>query len=207
MWNGSEGPSSAAQDMGISAKADYAVRAAVEMAAAGDEPVKGEAMAEAQDIPLQFLEHILLELKHARLVRARRGARGGYWLAKPPEEITLANVIRAVEGPLANIQDQAPEQTKYPGNAEQLSEVWIAVRASLRRVLEHVTIADLRDGKIPDEVLELTRDDGAAPDPDLRDQAHHRDRHRHLLRGDHQDRRGLAPPEVEDREHAAHLVD
>jgi Rrf2 family protein len=147
--------------MRISAKADYAVRAAVEMAAAGDEPVKGEAMAEAQDIPLQFLEHILLELKHARLVRARRGARGGYWLAKPPEEITLANVIRAVEGPLANIQDQAPEQTKYPGNSERLSDVWIAVRASLRRVLERVTIADLRDGKIPDEVLELTRDEGA----------------------------------------------
>ncbi|HEX3295018.1 MAG TPA: Rrf2 family transcriptional regulator [Solirubrobacterales bacterium] len=147
--------------MRISAKADYAVRAAVEMAAAGDEPVKGEAMAEAQDIPLQFLEHILLELKHARLVRARRGARGGYWLAKPPEEITLASVIRAVEGPLANIQDQAPEQTSYPGNAERLSDVWIAVRASLRRVLENVTIADLRDGRIPDEVLELTRDEGA----------------------------------------------
>jgi Rrf2 family protein len=147
--------------MRISAKADYAVRAAVEMAAAGDEPVKGEKLAEAQDIPLQFLEHILLELKHARLVRARRGARGGYWLAQPPEEITLASVIRAVEGPLANIQDQAPEQTSYPGNAEQLSEVWIAVRASLRRVLENVTIADLRDGKIPSDVLELTQDEGA----------------------------------------------
>jgi Rrf2 family protein len=147
--------------MRISAKADYAVRAAIEMAAAGDEPVKGEKLAEAQDIPLQFLEHILLELKHARLVRARRGARGGYWLAQPPEEITLASVIRAVEGPLANIQDQAPEQTSYPGNAEQLSEVWIAVRASLRRVLENVTIADLRDGKIPSDVLDLTRDEGA----------------------------------------------
>jgi Rrf2 family protein len=147
--------------MRISAKADYAVRAAVEMAAAGDQPVKGEKPAEAQHIPLQFLEHILLELKHARLVRARRGARGGYWLAQPPEEITLASVIRAVEGPLANIQDQAPEQTSYPGNAEQLSEVWIAVRASLRRVLENVTIADLRDGKIPSDVLELTRDEGA----------------------------------------------
>jgi Rrf2 family protein len=147
--------------MRISAKADYAVRAAVEMAAAGDEPVKGERIAEAQDIPLQFLEHILLELKHARLVRARRGARGGYWLARPPEEITLASLIRAVEGPLANIQDQAPEQTSYPGNAEQLSEVWIAVRAALRRVLEHVTVADLRDGKIPDDVLDLTRDEGA----------------------------------------------
>jgi Rrf2 family protein len=147
--------------MRISAKADYAVRAAVEMAAAGDEPMKGERIAEAQDIPLQFLEHILLELKHARLVRARRGARGGYWLARPPEEITLANLIRAVEGPLANIQDQAPEQTKYAGNAAQLSEVWIAVRASLRRVLEQITVADLRDGKIPADVLELTKDEGA----------------------------------------------
>jgi Rrf2 family protein len=147
--------------MRISAKADYAVRAAVEMAAAGDEPVKGERIAEAQDIPLQFLEHILLELKHARLVRARRGARGGYWLAKPPEEITLASLIRAVEGPLANIQDQAPEQTEYPGNAERLSEVWIAVRAALRRVLEHVTVADLRDGRIPADVLDLTKDEGA----------------------------------------------
>jgi Rrf2 family protein len=147
--------------MRISAKADYAVRAAVEMAAAGDEPVKGEKLADAQDIPLQFLEHILLELKHARLVRARRGARGGYWLAKPPEEITLANVIRAVEGPLANIQDQAPEATKYAGTSKELTDVWIAVRASLRRVLERVTIADLRDGKIPDEVLDLTQDEGA----------------------------------------------
>jgi len=147
--------------MRVSAKADYAVRAAAELAAAGEGPVKGERLAEAQDIPLQFLEHILLELKHARLVRARRGARGGYWLAKPPEEITLANLIRAVEGPLANIQDRAPEQTKYAGNAERLSDVWIAVRASLRRVLEHVTVADLRDGKIPADVLELTQDEGA----------------------------------------------
>ena len=147
--------------MRISAKADYAVRAAVELAASVDEPIKGERLADSQGIPLQFLEHILLELKHARLVRARRGARGGYWLAKPPEEITLATIIRAVEGPLANIQDQAPEATKYPGNAKDLTDVWIAVRASLRRVLEEVTIADLRDGTIPDDVMAMTRDEGA----------------------------------------------
>ena len=147
--------------MRISAKADYAVRAAVELAAAGDEPVKGERLAEAQQIPLQFLEHILLELTHARLVRARRGARGGYWLARDPAEITLADVFRAVEGPLANVQDEAPEAKNYPGRAEQLRDVWIAVRASLRRVLERVTIADLREGHIPDEVLELTQDEGA----------------------------------------------
>ena len=165
--------------MRISAKADYAVRAAVEMAGAGDEPVKGEKLADAQDIldgdlepggfrNDRYRQGVLAqplyrgrELKHARLVRARRGARGGYWLAKPPEEITLANVIRAVEGPLANIQDQAPEATKYAGTSKELTDVWIAVRASLRRVLERVTIADLRDGKIPDEVLDLTQDDGA----------------------------------------------
>src|SRR3954463_3301468 len=105
--------------MRITAKADYAVRAALELAAGPDgEPVKGEQLAEAQDIPLQFLEHILLELKHARLVRARRGARGGYGLPREPESITLADVIRAVEGPLANIQDSAPESTHYPGAAE-----------------------------------------------------------------------------------------
>jgi Rrf2 family protein len=147
--------------MRISAKADYAVRAAVELAGAGEEPVKGEKLSKAQNVPLQFLEHILLELKHARLVRARRGARGGYWLAKDPAEITLADVIRAVEGPLANIQDLAPEATKYAGDAEHLRDVWIAVRASLRRVLEEVTVADLRDGTIPSEVLALTEDEGA----------------------------------------------
>src|SRR5438093_10877494 len=101
--------------MRISAKADYAVRAALELAAAANgDPVKGEQLSEAQEIPLQFLEHILLELKHARLVRAKRGARGGYWLARSPEKITLADVIRAVEGPLANIQDSAPDATHYP---------------------------------------------------------------------------------------------
>src|SRR4051794_36275648 len=141
--------------MRISAKADYAVRAAVEMAAAGDEPVKGEAMAEAQDIPLQFLEHILLELKHARLVRAKRGARGGYWLARAPEEITVADVIRAVEGPLANIQDAAPEQTHYPGPAAGLRDVWVAVRANLRLVLERVTLAQLASGDLPEAVTKV----------------------------------------------------
>ncbi|MFM9135725.1 MAG: RrF2 family transcriptional regulator [bacterium] len=147
--------------MRISAKADYAVRAATELAAAGEGPVKGEELAEAQDIPLQFLEHILGELKHARLVRARRGAKGGYWLAREPEEITLADLIRAVEGPLANIQDDAPETTDYPGAAAPLTEVWVAVRASLREVLEQVTLADLRDGKLPARVKELCASDDA----------------------------------------------
>src|ERR671919_1252603 len=112
--------------MRISAKADYALRAALEMAAAPEgEPVKGERLAEAQDIPLQFLEHILLELKHARLVQARRGAKGGYWLAHPAAEISLADVIRAVEGPLASVRGEAPEDVEYLGAAEHLQEIWI----------------------------------------------------------------------------------
>jgi Rrf2 family protein len=143
----------------ISAKADYALRAALELAAAPDEePVKGEQLAEAQDIPLQFLEHILLELKHARLVRARRGARGGYWLARAPETITLADVIRAVEGPLASVRGGRPEDVDYAGNAEPLQRVWIAVRASLRTVVERVTLADLAAGDLPRHVQELADD-------------------------------------------------
>jgi Rrf2 family protein len=148
--------------MRISAKADYAVRATLELAAAPDEePVKGERLSEAQEIPLQFLEHILLELKHARLVRARRGARGGYWLARPPEEITIADVIRAVEGPLANIQDSAPEATDYPGPAEPMRDVWVAVRANLRQVLERVTLADVVNAELPEPVGELIADPDA----------------------------------------------
>jgi Rrf2 family protein len=148
--------------MRISAKADYAVRAAAELAASADgEPVKGEQLAESQDIPLQFLEHILLELKHARLVRAKRGARGGYWLARPSDQITLADVIRAVEGPLANIQDSAPVATHYPGPAEHLRDVWIAVRANLRAVLENITLADLTAGDLPAELRKLLADPDA----------------------------------------------
>lgn len=147
--------------MRVSAKADYAVRAAAELAAAGDEePVKGEKLAEAQDIPLQFLEHILLELKHAGIVRARRGAKGGYWLAKPADEVTIADVVRAVEGPIAHVQSAPPESIEYRGNAKSLQQVWIAVRANLRAVLEHVTLADLVSSELPAEVEELA----ASPD-------------------------------------------
>jgi Rrf2 family protein len=146
----------------ITAKADYAVRAALELAAAEDgAPVKGEQLAEAQEIPLQFLEHILLELKHARIIRTKRGARGGYWLARPADEITLADVIRAVEGPLANIQESAPEDTGYPGNAQHLRDVWIAVRANLRAVLESVTLADLTGAEPPKVIRDLTSDPDA----------------------------------------------
>jgi Rrf2 family protein len=146
--------------MRVSAKADYAVRAAVELAAAGEGPTKGEKLADAQEIPLQFLEHILLELKHSGIVRARRGAKGGYWLARPADEVSIADVVRAVEGPIANVQSMAPESIEYRGSAEHLQEVWIAVRASLRSVLEGVTLADLVSGELPAIVGELT----AAPE-------------------------------------------
>jgi Rrf2 family protein len=146
--------------MRVSAKADYAVRAAAELAAAEQGPVKGERLAEAQDIPLQFLEHILLELKHAGIVRARRGAKGGYWLARPADTITVADVVRAVEGPIAHVQSAPPESIEYRGNAKHLQEVWIAVRASLRAVVEHVTLADLVSGELPTAIEDLA----ASPD-------------------------------------------
>jgi len=142
--------------MRISAKADYAVRAALELSASPDRaPVKGTVLAEAQLIPLQFLEQIMLELKRAGLVETKRGARGGYWLARPADEVTVADVIRAVEGPLANIHDLSPEETSYPGPAERLRDVWIAVRANLRAVLEEVTLAQLVQGDLPESVAEL----------------------------------------------------
>lgn len=147
--------------MRVSAKADYAVRAAVELAAAEEGPVKGERLAEAQQIPLQYLEHILLDLKHSGIVRARRGAKGGYWLARPAAEVTVADVIRAVEGPIADVQSTPPEAITYSGHAERLREVWIAVRASLRSVLEVVTLADLVVGELPPIVAELTSQPGA----------------------------------------------
>ena len=142
--------------MRVSAKADYAVRAAAELAAGEEGPVKGEKLAESQDIPLQFLEHILLEMKHAGIVRARRGAKGGYWLARPADDITVADVIRAVEGPIANVQSAPPESITYRGHAEHLAEVWIAVRASVRGVLEQVTLADLVSGELPPVVEHLS---------------------------------------------------
>jgi Rrf2 family protein len=143
----------------VSAKADYALRAAAELAAAeGQGPVKGEQVARAQAIPLKFLENILLELRHAGLVQSQRGAEGGYWLARPADEITLAEVIRAVEGPLANVRGTRPESLEYQGTAEPLRNVWIAVRASLRRVLESVTLADVAHGELPASLDDLVAD-------------------------------------------------
>lgn len=148
--------------MQVSAKADYALRAALELALAEDgKPLKGVRISEAQGIPLKFLENILLELKHAGIVRTQRGAGGGYWLARPAEEVNLAEIIRVVEGPLANVRGEGPESVEYTGAAQPLREVWIAVRANLRAVLENVTLADLASGELPASVHLLTQAPGA----------------------------------------------
>jgi Rrf2 family protein len=145
--------------MRISAKADYAVRAAVELAAAaGEKPVKAERIATAQDIPLNFLENILGELRHSGIVRSQRGADGGFRLAKPADQITIADIIRAVEGPLASVRGGPPEETNYPGHSAALPRLWIAVRANLRKVVEHVTVADVAGGQLPPEIDQLAED-------------------------------------------------
>ena len=150
----------------ISAKVDYAVRACIELAVAqGSEaaarPVKAEALARAQEIPVKFLENILQGLRQAGLVESRRGPDGGHLLARPAAEIALADIIRAIDGPLAGVGGRRPEDVTFPGPAEPLREVWVAVRASLRRVLEGVSLADVVAGDMPDYIAELTTDPGA----------------------------------------------
>ena len=147
--------------MRVSAKVDYALRAALELAAADEGPIKGERIAQAQEIPLKFLENILLELRHHGLVQSQRGADGGYWLARPAEEIKLADVIRAVEGPLANVRGARPESVAYVGPAARLQDVWIAMRANLRAVLEELTLADVASGELPTGIAEITSQPGA----------------------------------------------
>ena len=142
--------------MRVSAKADYAVRAAIELASApAEEPVKGDAIAAAQGIPLRFLENILAEMRQQGLVHSRRGQDGGYWLARPADDITIAEVIRAVEGPLASVRGGRPDDLAYRGVAEPLKDVWVALRANVRSVLETVTLADVVRGALPEPVREL----------------------------------------------------
>ncbi len=149
--------------MRVSAKTDYALRAMAELAAAPPGPVKGERLASSQEIPLKFLENILTELRRAELVASQRGAEGGYRLARPADEISLAEVIRAVDGPLANVRGERPDTVGYSGPAEPLQDVWLAVRTNLRAVLETVTLADLAAGRLPDEVAELAATGRRAP--------------------------------------------
>lgn len=149
--------------MRVSAKVDYAVRALTELAAAaGAAPVKGEVVAANQGMPVRFTENILSDLRRAGLVASQRGADGGYRLRVPAEEITVADVIRHVEGALADVRGEPPEAVAYSGPAAALGEVWIATRATLRSVLESVTVADIVAGTLPEPVRRL------ASDPDAR---------------------------------------
>ena len=151
--------------MRVSAKADYAVRAMVELAAAessSERPAKGELLAAAQVIPMRFLENILGELRVHGLVQSRRGVDGGYWLAKGADEITLAEIIRAVEGPLATVRGEAADEIEYPGPSAPLREVWLALRANIRQVLETVTLADVVGGSLPEPIGTLAEHPEAA---------------------------------------------
>lgn len=141
--------------MRISAKEDYAIRGVIELAAADGATVKREHIAERQGIPAPFLENILLDLKRGEIVEAIRGADGGFRLARPASEIAVADVIRTVSGPLATVRGQRPTAVEYAGTAQSLQELWIAVRASLRSVLETVTIADLARGELPARIRKI----------------------------------------------------
>src|SRR4051812_31638842 len=152
--------------MRLSARVDYALRACVELAAAHASvasgaplaPVTAEQLADRQGIPPKFLESILLQLRRGGVVTAQRGPEGGYRLARPATEISLAEIIRVIDGPLANVRGQRPEKVGYRGAAEALQDVWIALRASEREILELVTIADVARGELPERVRTLAAD-------------------------------------------------
>jgi Rrf2 family protein len=137
----------------------------VELAAAGsssERPAKGELLAAAQEIPLRFLERILAELRVHGLVQSRRGSDGGYWLGRPADDITLAEVIRAVEGPLATVRGEGADAIDYPGPTKPVRDVWLALRANIRQVLESVTLADIVAGTLPAPIDTLSQHPDAA---------------------------------------------
>src|ERR1051325_7631271 len=141
--------------MRLSARADYALRAAIELAAASSGHVTADQLARAQQIPGKFLETILTQLRRAGLIPSHRGPDGGFWLARPAAEISLADIIRAIDGQLLGVRGERPENITYPGVAEPLQQVWIALRANERAVLEQVTLADIVSGNLPDMVRHL----------------------------------------------------
>lgn len=146
--------------MHIPAKVDYGMRALLTLAALGD-PATSEDLAEAQGLPAKFLGSILTDLRRAGLVSSQRGAEGGYRLGRPANRITVADVMRALDGPLAEVRGERPESAVYGGAAEHLQEVWVAVRAALRGVLEQVTLEDVVRGRLPRSVARLTEDPDA----------------------------------------------
>jgi Rrf2 family protein len=151
--------------MRLSARVDYALRASAELTLAGTHPVTAVQLAEAQQIPPKFLENILGQLRRSGLIRSQRGPEGGYWLARPADQISLADIIRAIDGPLLGIRGERPEHLGYSGAAHSLQEVWIALRASERSILEQVTLAHIASGELPDAVRKLAADPEAWESP------------------------------------------
>lgn len=147
--------------MRVTARSDYALRAVAELATADGGVLKRDEIVARQQIPTEFLESVLLALKHAGIVQSRRGPNGGFRLARPADSITLADVIRAVDGPISNVRGDRAELVEYGGPARALQDIWIAVRASLREILEGVTVDDLVRGKMPKAVRRLTEDPAA----------------------------------------------
>lgn len=152
--------------MRISARADYAVRAALQLTAAGKaEPVKAEALAQAQEIPHKFLVGILNDMRRGGLIVSQRGINGGYRLARAPERISIADVVRAVDGPLVSVRGVRPPELSYSGAAESLLPLWIALRANVREILEGVSLADVASGRLPSGVCSLTENPAAWTNP------------------------------------------
>ena len=147
--------------MRISAKADYAMRALLELAATDEELLKGDDISESQSIPFKFLEKIMSELKTAGIVFSQRGAEGGYSLVRPAGEVNLAEIMRAIEGPIAIVRDTRPENLEYEDPAKGLTSAWVALRSSMRVVLESVTLANVLEEKFPPEVTALLDDPNA----------------------------------------------
>ena len=144
--------------MRLSARADYALRAAIEIASIGEGHVTADQVARTQQIPVKFLETILTQLRRAGLVRSQRGPDGGFWLARPADEISLADIIRAIDGQLLGVRGERPENVGYIGSAEPLQRVWIALRASERAILESVTLGQIISGELPEQVNDLLGD-------------------------------------------------
>lgn len=139
----------------ISARSDYAVRAALGLAAKYPATVSSATLAAEQDLPRKFLEAILADLRRAGLVRGQRGVEGGYVLTRAPDEMAIGEVLRAVDGPLAEVRGRRPEETSYEGAAEHLQQLWVAVRAAVRNVLDEVTLEDIVKGRLPGHVRRL----------------------------------------------------
>lgn len=142
--------------MHISARGDYAVRASLGLAAAYPAVVSAAGLADEQEMPRKFLEAVLADLRRAGVVRAQRGAEGGYTLSQSPRDVTIGQILRAVDGPLAGVRGLRPEETTYSGAAENLPNLWVAVRAAVRDVVDEVSLADLISGRLPAHVRKLT---------------------------------------------------